>query len=189
MNSCRRVEAGHFCAEVSHGNYIMNGTTHDFRVTSVPIMYDFIRGVIGGHRVSTSEDSPASQYDFECDWTNAMYTYDLTEKEVRLRQIERIREFQDLTAVQCVLNRTAERNGRPRDEHTDEVNMEITNSEEKRRGVEITWLQLEFPCEARECEGGASGIGPHPAPHGSPLPACDGPLMLKSQTSDAKTRR
>ena len=97
-----------------------------------------------------------------------MYTYDLTEKEVRLMQIDRIREFQTLTAVQCLLNRTAEQNGRPCDEHTDEVNMEITNCKEKRRGVKITWLQLEFPCEARECEGSASGIGPHPAPHGSP---------------------
>ena len=42
---------GHFFAEDAHGNYIMNGTTHNFRETSVPIMNDFIRGVIGGHRV------------------------------------------------------------------------------------------------------------------------------------------
>ena len=206
--------SGHFCAEDAHGNYIMNGTTHEFRETSVPIMNDFTRqwpivvqaevnydlkvpvcealfenldrqtGIAESHQ--NLEESTACQHrlkvqqvrhDFDCAWSAAMYTYDLTEKESRLMMLDRIREYQTLTTVECLLDRTTERNGRPCDEHTDEVNTEITHCEEMRRGVDITFLELEYECEVRECGNLPNGIGPHLAEDGSTLPGCDGPLV------------
>lgn len=115
--------------------------------------------------------------EFDCEWASAMYTYDLTEREVRLMMIDRIREYQTLSTVQCLLDRTTERNGRPCEEHTDEATQEITHCEEMRRGVDITFLELTFPCEARECGDLPDGIGPHLADDGSHLPGCDGPLV------------
>jgi len=208
--------SGHFCAEDAHGNYIMNGTTHEFRESSVPIMHDFTRKwplvvtaetAYDNHRpvcvehftaldAQTAEchanqeslEETACQHrvkveevrnEFDCAWEQAMHVYDLTEREARLMQIDRIREFQALTTVQCLLDRTTERNGRPCDEHTDEITAEITTCEETRRNVDVSRLTLEFPCEQRECGGidAASGIGPHLADDGSTLPGCDGPLM------------
>jgi len=114
---------------------------------------------------------------FDCAWSQAMYTYDLTEKESRLMMLDRIREFRTLSTVQCLLDRTTERNGRPCDEATDEATSEITNCEQARRDVVITWLELLFPCEARECGAAGPGIGPHLADDESVLPGCDGPLV------------
>jgi len=208
--------SGHFCAEDAHGNYIMNGTTHEFREASVPIMHDFTRKwplvitaeeAYDAHRPNcqtkfeqlddktaqchadqTSLEDTACQHrirvkevidTFTCDWEQAMHVYDLTEREARLMQLDRIREFQALTTVQCLLARTTERNGRPCDEHTDEITAEMTTCEERRRTVDISSLELEFPCEQRDCGGidSPSGIGPHLADDGSTLPGCDGPLM------------
>jgi len=114
---------------------------------------------------------------FDCAWSQAMYTYDLTEKESRLMMIDRIREFRTLSTVQCLLDRTTERNGRPCDEATDEATTEITHCEQARRDVVVTWLELDFPCQQRECGTGAPGIGPHFADDESVLPGCDGPLV------------
>ena len=123
----------------------MNGTTHEFRQTSVPIMDDVTRqwpavfdtGVYFDGYFSASEanfvkldeqiaacyaiqvplESTSCQHrvmsqevkrQFDCDWTNALCTYDLTEKEVRIIQIDRIRALQSLTTVQCLLVRTTE---------------------------------------------------------------------------------
>jgi len=213
-NQIYHRSSGHFCAEDAHGNYIMNGTTHEFRVESVPIMNEFTRqwpivvqaeanydlkvpvcealfenldrqtGIAESHQ--NLEESTACQHrlkvqqvrhDFDCAWSAAMYTYDLTEKESRLMMLDRIREYQTLTTVECLLDRTTERNGRPCDEHTDEVNTEITHCEEMRRGVDITFLELEYECEVRECGNLPNGIGPHLAEDGSTLPGCDGPLV------------
>lgn len=213
-NDIYHRNTGHFCAEDAHGNFIMNGTTHEFRVASVPIMNEFTRqwpeviaaveaygdlrpqcedkftvldewtaqcdaqqavleDVACQHRVRVQEVKNT----FDCDWASAMYTYDLTEKESRLMQIDRIREFRALTTVQCLLDRTTERNGRPCDEHTDEISVEITTCEQRRREVDISHLELVFPCEHRECGALPAGIGPHLADDGSTLPGCDGPLV------------
>jgi len=208
---------GHFCAEDNAGNYIMNGTTDSFRVTSVPIMEEFSRKwplviecerlydekvpICEGHIADldfktsscnsdqTTLETTACQHrnkvqevrsTFDCDWANAMYTYDLTERESRLMQLDRIREFQTLSTVECLLARTTERNGRPCDEATDEANVEITDCEQHRRDVDVTWLYLEFPCEMRQCGNLADGVGPHLADDGSTLPGCDGPLVCPS---------
>jgi hypothetical protein len=114
---------------------------------------------------------------FDCAWSQAMYTYDLTEKESRLMMIDRIREFRTLSTVQCLLDRTTERNGRPCDEATDEATTEITHCEQARRDVVITWLELDFPCEVRECGAASAGIGPHLAEDESVLAGCSGPLV------------
>jgi len=117
--------------------------------------------------------------DFNCAWERAMVEYDFVERNARLMQIDRIREFQALSTVECLLNRTTERNGRPCDEHTDEITVEISHCEEVRRNVDTSRFELEFPCEERECGGidSPSGIGPHLHTDGSTLPGCDGPLM------------
>jgi len=205
---------GHFCAQDTQGNYIMNGTTHVFRERSVPIMTAFSRqwpaviqaevsydlkrpqceqlyydldeqtGICDDHQ--SNLESVACQHrqtvqqvrsEFDCDWASAMHTYDLTEKEVRLMQIDRIREFRTLSTITCLLDRTTERNGRPCDEATGEVATEIARCEEVRRDVDITWLILNFPCELRQCGDLPYGIGPHLADDGSYLSGCDGPLV------------
>jgi len=213
-NQIYHQNTGHFCAEDAHGNFIMNGTTHEFRETSVPIMNDFTRqwpevvaavGAYGDLRPQcetkfTALDEQTAQCDaqqatlenvacqhrvrakvvkdtFDCAWQNAYYTYDLTEKESRLMQIDRIREFQALSTVECLLQRTTERNGRPCDEHTNEIDAELTTCEEHRRGVDISGLELDFPCEVRECGSLPAGIGPRLNPDGSHNPGCEGDLV------------
>lgn len=82
---------------------------------------------------------------FACSWQSALDIYSRTVTEVRLNEIDRITEWRTLAVVQCLLNRTAERNGRPCDESTDEADTEFAFCEHVRVTVDIIWLQLIYP--------------------------------------------
>merc|ERR1719183_40415 len=84
--------------------------------------------------------------------------------------IDRQREFVMLETVHCLLNRTLERNGRPCDETTDEYQRQVANCEDTHHSLDFssldlhdgTYLNLEinFPCEIRECGDGTQDHGP-----------------------------
>jgi len=86
-----------------------------------------------------------AQNEFDCAWKSALDLYDLTVREVRILQQDRITEFTTLEVVQCLLNRTTERNGRPCEEATDEITVEITHCEHHRTTVNSSWLELIYP--------------------------------------------
>lgn len=92
------------------------------------------------------------QNEFDCAWKTALDLYDQTVREVRILQEDRINEFTTLEVVQCLLNRTTERNGRPCEESTDEITVEITHCEHHRTTVNSSWLELIYhivpPCPA-----------------------------------------
>lgn len=93
---------------------------------------------------------------------------------------DRIREVHALKTIECLLERTAERNGRPCDENTGEAEHELAACEGVRRTTDIQNLTLNFPCETRQCADGTIGIGPHIdfSEDGAlaTLPGCDGEL-------------
>jgi len=82
--------------------------------------------------------------EFATMWHAAWVAYETTMEEVHHLQLDRIEEFKTLSVVQCLLDRTTERNGRPCDESTDETVTEITHCEEVRHTVDITWLILTY---------------------------------------------
>ena len=92
------------------------------------------------------------QNQFDCAWTTALDLYEQTVIEVRILQQDRIQEYTTLSVVECLLNRTTERNGRPCEESTDEITTEITHCELHRTTVDTTWLELIYhivgPCPA-----------------------------------------
>jgi len=63
-------------------------------------------------------------------WTYAVETYQRIVDEVHCLEIDRWKEWRTLCTVQCLLDRTTERNGRPCDETTDEVVTEVTHCEQ-----------------------------------------------------------
>jgi hypothetical protein len=126
------------------------------------------------HILAVSEANDA----FSCAWSQAVYTYDRTEKEARLMMLDRIREFRMLETVKCLLERTTERNGRPCDESTGEVDTEVAACEDTHRDLDISHLELNFPCEERQCgNSGLTGTGPYLNDDGSTNPGCAGPLV------------
>lgn len=92
------------------------------------------------------------QNQFDCAWKTALDLYEQTVIEVRILQQDRIHEYTTLSVVECLLNRTTERNGRPCDETTEEITVEITHCELHRTTVDTTWLELIYhivgPCPA-----------------------------------------
>jgi len=62
-------------------------------------------------------------------WAYAIWTYQRIVDEVHCLEIDRWKEWRTLSSVQCLLDRTTERNGRPCDETTDEVVTEVAHCE------------------------------------------------------------
>lgn len=88
-------------------------------------------------------------------WNSALFSYNVTVHEVKLQEIDRISEYKTLSVVQCLLDRTSERNGRPCDESTDEISEEVTHCEQVRTTTDVTWLELTYHIVV---------ANPHPCP-------------------------
>jgi hypothetical protein len=82
--------------------------------------------------------------EFARDWHAALEVYERTMTEVHILQLDRIEEYKTLSVVECLLDRTTERNGRPCDESSDEITTEVTHCEEVRVDVDVSWLILVY---------------------------------------------
>merc|ERR1719454_2443084 len=77
-------------------------------------------------------------------WAYAIWTYQRVVDEVHCLEIDRWKEWRTLASVQCLLDRTTERNGRPCDEATDEITTEITQCEADQQYESIDHLRIEY---------------------------------------------
>jgi hypothetical protein len=77
-------------------------------------------------------------------WAYAVYTYQRVVDEVHCLEIDRWKEWRTLSSVQCLLDRTTERNGRPCDESTDEIVTEVTRCEEIQVTESIDHLRIVY---------------------------------------------
>jgi hypothetical protein len=87
-------------------------------------------------------------------WAYAMYTYQRILDEVHCLEIDRWKEWRTLASVQCLLDRTSVRNGRPCDESTDEVVTEVARCEEIQVTESIDHLRIiyhEIPAYPDPC--------------------------------------
>jgi hypothetical protein len=78
-------------------------------------------------------------------WAYALYTYQRILDEVHCLEIDRWKEWRSLSAVQCLLTRTRDRNGRPCDETTDEVVTIVTECEATQMFEGIEHLRIDYP--------------------------------------------
>merc|ERR1719352_1940594 len=77
-------------------------------------------------------------------WAYAVFTYQRIVNEVHCLEIDRWKEWRTLSSVQCLLDRTTERNGRPCDETTDEVVTIVTNCEATQMHESIEHLRIVY---------------------------------------------
>jgi len=75
-------------------------------------------------------------------WAYAVYTYQRIVDEVHCLEIDRWKEWRTLSSVQCLLDRTTERNGRPCDESTDEIVTEVAACERIQVDESIDHLRI-----------------------------------------------
>jgi len=81
---------------------------------------------------------------FGTDWQYSVHAYQRVVDEVRCLEIDRWKEWRTLSTVQCLLERTNERNGRPCDEASDEITTEITDCEQHQADVDIDHLRITY---------------------------------------------
>jgi len=77
-------------------------------------------------------------------WAYAMVTYQRIMFEVHCLEIDRWKEWRTLSTVQCLLDRTTERNGRPCDETTDEIVTEVATCERVQVDESIDHLRITY---------------------------------------------
>merc|ERR1719443_2010876 len=77
-------------------------------------------------------------------WAYAVWTYQRIVDEVHCLEIDRWKEWRTLASVQCLLDRTTERNGRPCDEATDEVTTEVQTCERRQVDESIDHLRIVY---------------------------------------------
>jgi hypothetical protein len=77
-------------------------------------------------------------------WAYAVFTYQRIVDEVHCLEIDRWKEWRTLSSVQCLLDRTTERNGRPCDETTDEVVTIVTDCESVQMFESIDHLRIVY---------------------------------------------
>jgi len=82
--------------------------------------------------------------EFSVSWQTAITTYQHVVDEVHCLEIDRWKEWRTLSTVQCLLDRTTERNGRPCDETTDEVVEEVTHCEQVQYDTNIDHLLIVY---------------------------------------------
>lgn len=82
--------------------------------------------------------------EFSAAWDQAITTYQHVVDEVHCLEIDRWKEWRTLSTVQCLLDRTTERNGRPCDETTDEVVEEVTHCEQVQYDTDVTHLHIVY---------------------------------------------
>jgi len=79
---------------------------------------------------------------FAQSWAYALGTYVRIMEEVHCLEIDRWKEWRTLSTVQCLLDRTTERNGRPCEETTDEVVTEVARCERVQVDESIDHLRI-----------------------------------------------
>jgi len=77
-------------------------------------------------------------------WAYAVFTYQRVIMEVHCLEIDRWKEWRTLASVQCLLDRTTERNGRPCDETTDEIVTEVAACERIQVDESIDHLRIVY---------------------------------------------
>jgi len=82
---------------------------------------------------------------YHSEYTRVDSIYQLLLETVLRKQEDRIQEYVTLKVVNCLLGRVHERNGRPCDESTGEVDEELSHCEEERLDVDYTHLELVYP--------------------------------------------
>jgi hypothetical protein len=80
-------------------------------------------------------------------WAYISFNYQRVINQVHCLEIDRWKEWRTLSTVQCLLDRTTERNGRPCDETTDEVVTEVAACEETQVTTVIDHLRITYPPE------------------------------------------
>merc|ERR1719321_63845 len=81
-------------------------------------------------------------YDF---WNYQINVYNDLSEEVHCLEIDRWKEWRTLKSVECLLDATSSRNGRPCDEDTDEAAEEITKCETVQHDADIEHLKIVYP--------------------------------------------
>lgn len=81
---------------------------------------------------------------FAQSWSWALTTYNTVMQEVHCLEVDRWKEWRTLATVQCLLDRTTERNGRPCDESTSEITIEVAACEEVRSTADISTLMIAY---------------------------------------------
>lgn len=79
---------------------------------------------------------------FATAWQVALTTYQHVVDEVHCLEIDRWKEWKTLATVECLLNRTTERNGRPCDEATDEIVQEVAHCEQVHYDESVDHLMI-----------------------------------------------
>merc|ERR1719183_786995 len=102
-------------------------------------------------------------------WYYAVLHYQRVVDEVHCLEIDRWKEWRTLASVQCLLDRTTERNGRPCDEYTDEIVTEVARCEEIQVTESIDHLRIvyhEIPPFPDDCASPPWDVVPaiHPWP-------------------------
>merc|ERR1740117_2901204 len=80
--------------------------------------------------------------EFSTAWDLAITAYQHVVNEVHCLEIDRWKEWRTLKTVECLLERTTERNGRPCDETTDEVVTEVASCERTQIDEGIDHLRI-----------------------------------------------
>jgi len=78
-------------------------------------------------------------------WDYQIKVYNDLSEEVHCLEIDRWKEWRALKSVECLLDATSARNGRPCDEETDEADTEITKCEQVQYDTDIAHLKIEYP--------------------------------------------
>jgi len=78
-------------------------------------------------------------------WSYAVDAYQTLVDEVHCNELDRWKEWRTLETVQCLLERTTLRNGRPCDETTDEATVEYTQCEQLQQDVDIDHIRIRYP--------------------------------------------
>ena len=82
--------------------------------------------------------------DFAYSWAYWVTEYQRVVDEVHCLEIDRWKEWRTLSSVQCLLDRTTERNGRPCDEATDEIVTEVAACERIQVEESIDHLRIVY---------------------------------------------
>jgi len=82
---------------------------------------------------------------FANEWFFAVWNYQRVIDEVHCLELDRWKEWKHLTTIQCLLNQTHDRNGRPCEETSDEIVTLVTHCEEEQWLESIEHLQIYYP--------------------------------------------
>lgn len=80
-------------------------------------------------------------------WDDQVRIYQTLIDEVHCLEIDRWKEWRTLTTVQCLLQATTERNGRPCAEETDEARDEVARCERVQVDTDIEHIRIHYPDE------------------------------------------